>query len=101
MTAQEEHKGALQLEVLTPEATCLKVEDVTAVRAMLSEGPICVLPGHAPLVGILVAGELGYADHRGDHRVGIDEGILRIHGSTVTVLGTDVRVMPLPAQADR
>ena len=78
----------LQLRVLTPEATRLRVERVKAVRATLSNRPICVLPGHAPLVGALARGRLSYVDREGDHSVVVEQGLLRVHGDTVTILTT-------------
>jgi F0F1-type ATP synthase epsilon subunit len=78
----------LKLHVLTPEATRLRVERVRAVRATLSNRPICVLPGHAPLVGALNPGRLSYLDREGDHSVEVEAGILRVNGDTVTILTT-------------
>ena len=80
---------ALQLRILTPEATRLRVESVKAVRATLSSRPICILPGHAPLVGALTPGRMSYVDREGDHSVLVQEGLLRVHGDTVTILTTE------------
>ncbi len=81
------------LRVVTPEATRLWVEQVTAVRVMLDDGPICILPGHASLIGRLATGGLSYVDQKGDHRLEVEEGILRVLKGGVTVLTSSVRLI--------
>ena len=76
----------MRLQILTPEAIQLKAEQVTAVRAMLTDGPITILPGHAPLIGNLCASVLSYTDGTGTHQVETDQGILRVQREGVTIL---------------
>ena len=83
----------LLLKVVTPEATRLRIEQVTAVRVTLDNGPICILPGHASLIGRLVPGGLSYVDQKGDHRLEVGEGILRVLKGGVTVLTGNVRLI--------
>jgi len=81
----------LLLRVVTPEATRLRVEQVTAVRVTLDNGPICILPGHASLIGRLALGELSYVDQKGDHRLVVEEGVLRVQKDGVIILTSSVR----------
>ena len=91
---------ALQLRILTPEATRLRIDRVKAVRATLSNRPICVLPGHAPLVGTLTPGRLSYVDREGDHSVLVQEGLLRVRGDTVTILTTETSATTSTSERD-
>jgi len=83
----------LLLKVVTPEATRLRVEQVTAVRVTLDNGPICILPVHASLIGRLAPGGLSFVDQKGDHRLEVGEGILRVLKGGVTVLTGSVRLI--------
>ena len=71
----------------------MRIEQVTAVRVTLDNGPICILPGHASLIGRLAPGGLGYVDQKGDHRLEVGEGILRVLKGGVTVLTGNVRLI--------
>ena len=81
------------LRVVTPEATRLRIEQVTAVRVTLDNGPICILPGHASLIGRLAQGGLSYVDQKGDHKLNVGEGILRVLKDGVTVLTGNMRMI--------
>ena len=81
------------LRVVTPEATRLRIEQVMAVRVTLDNGPICILPGHASLIGLLAPGELSYVDQKGDHRLDVGEGVLRVLKDGVTVLTGNMRMI--------
>jgi len=83
----------LTLQVVTPEATRLRIEQVTAVRVTLDNGPICILPGHASLIGRLAPGGMSYVDQKGDHRIEVEEGILRVLKGGVTVLTGSARLI--------
>lgn len=74
----------------------MKAERVTAVRVVLASGPICILPGHAPLIGSLDSDRLNYSDQTGDHYVEVQEGILHVQRGTVTILTGDVRTISRP-----
>jgi F-type H+-transporting ATPase subunit epsilon len=81
----------LRLVLVTPETT-LRDEPVRSLRFPLFDGQIGVLPGRAPLVGRLGAGELKFITDSGTERFFIDGGFVQIKGSVVTLL-TD-RALP-------
>ena len=76
----------LQLVVVTPETTLVD-EPVASLRFPLFDGQTGVLPGRAPLVGRLGAGELKITEISGNQRLYfVDGGIVQITGETVTLL---------------
>jgi F-type H+-transporting ATPase subunit epsilon len=83
----------LRLVVVTPETTLLDLP-VKSIQFPLFDGQMGVLPGRAPAVGRLGAGELKFegADGATKHYF-VDGGFVQIKGSIVTLL-TD-RAMPL------
>lgn len=75
----------LRLVLVTPETT-LRDEPVRSLRFPLFDGQMGVLPGRAPLVGRLGAGELKFVTASGTERFFIDGGFVQIKGSVVTLL---------------
>ena len=76
----------LQLVVVTPETTLVD-EPVAGLRFPLFDGQAGVLPGRAPLVGRLGAGELSITEVGGGTRsYFVDGGFVQINGETVTLL---------------
>jgi F-type H+-transporting ATPase subunit epsilon len=76
----------LQLVVVTPETTLVD-EPVAGLRFPLFDGQAGVLPGRAPLVGRLGAGELNItAIGGGQSSYFVDGGFVQITGETVTLL---------------
>ena len=75
----------LQLVVVTPETTLLD-EVVRSIQFPLYDGQMGVLPGRAPAVGRLGAGELSFETGQGERRYFVDGGFLQIKGSVVTLL---------------
>lgn len=76
----------LRLVLVTPEKTLLD-QPVKGLRFPLFDGQIGVLPGRAPLVGRLGAGELKFdVVGGGSERFFIDGGFVQIKGSIVTLL---------------
>lgn len=76
----------LQLVVVTPETTLVD-EPVAGLRFPLFDGQAGVLPGRAPLVGRLGAGELSITATGGSQRsYFVDGGFVQITGETVTLL---------------
>lgn len=75
----------LRLVLVTPETT-LRDEPVRSLQFPLFDGQIGVLPGRAPLVGRLGAGELKMTTAAGTERYFIDGGFAQIKGSVVTLL---------------
>lgn len=83
----------LRLVVVTPETTLLDVP-VKSIQFPLFDGQMGVLPGRAPAVGRLGAGELKFEGADGATKLYfVDGGFVQIKGSIVTLL-TD-RAMPL------
>ncbi len=80
----------IDLEIVTPERLVLKVAAHEVVLPG-SEGYLGVLPGHAPLLTVLGAGELSY-------RVGSEWGYLAVAGGFAEVLRTSVSVLAETAE---
>jgi F-type H+-transporting ATPase subunit epsilon len=77
--------GMIQLEVVTPERQLVR-EEVESVEAPGKAGYLGILPGHAPLVGLLGAGFLSYSAAGRLH-------YLAVSGGFIEVLPDQVRVM--------
>lgn len=75
----------LRLVLVTPETTLLD-EPVTSLVFPLFDGQMGVLPGRAPLVGRLGAGELKIESGSGARRYFIDGGFVQVKGGVVSVL---------------
>jgi F-type H+-transporting ATPase subunit epsilon len=75
----------LELEVATPERELVR-EQVSDVQIPGKEGYMGILPGHAPLVGLLGVGTLSYA-------VGGQKRYLAVHGGFLEVADDHVRVL--------
>ena len=76
----------LQLEVATPERELVR-EEVSDVQLPGKEGYMGILPGHAPLMGLLGIGTLAYVSADGRKRY------LSVHEGFVEVLEDHVRVL--------
>ncbi len=80
----------------------LKVEMVAAdrkvwegeakfVRARSISGELGILPGHAPLLGVLVEGEVAIESLEGERRtVMVDGGFLSVDSDVVTIVAEQV-----------
>lgn len=80
----------------------LKVEMVAAdrkvwegeakfVRARSISGELGILPGHTPLLGVLVEGEVAIESLEGDRRtVMVDGGFLSVDSNVVTIVAEHV-----------
>ena len=75
----------LELEIATPERELLR-EKVSEVQIPGRNGYMGILPGHAPLVGLLGIGVLTY-DVRGEKRY------MAVHGGFLEVADDQVRVL--------
>jgi len=75
----------LQLVVVTPETTLLD-QVVRSIQFPLFDGQMGVLPGRAPAVGRLGAGELRFETGQGEQRYFVDGGFVQIKGPVVTLL---------------
>jgi F-type H+-transporting ATPase subunit epsilon len=76
----------LRLVLVTPETTLLD-EPVRSLQFPLFDGQMGVLPGRAPMVGRLGAGELKVESAGGStRRYFVDGGFVQIKGSVVSLL---------------
>jgi len=76
----------LELEVATPERELVR-EQVSDLQIPGKNGYMGILPGHAPLLGLLGIGTLTYLSADGKKRY------LSIHGGFLEVLDDHVRVL--------
>ena len=76
---------SLQCVVVTPERTVLD-ETVDFVALPMYDGELGVLPGRAPLIGRLGAGELRVRHGNVTHRFYVDGGFAQVRANVVTVL---------------
>ena len=76
---------SFELEIATPERQLLS-EDVTEAQIPGKDGYLGILPGHAPLLGLLGIGVLTYV-------IGGHKRHLSIHGGFLEVLPDHVRVL--------
>ncbi|HEY1493218.1 MAG TPA: F0F1 ATP synthase subunit epsilon [Candidatus Solibacter sp.] len=75
----------LELEVATPERELVR-EQVSEVQVPAAQGYLGVLPGHAPLLGMLGIGTLSYV-------VGGNKRHISVHGGFLEILEDHVRVL--------
>src|SRR5690348_7270059 len=80
----------IELEVATPERLMVR-ESVAEVQIPGKDGYLGVLPGHAPLLGLLGTGLLSYS-------VGTRRRYMAVHGGFIEVLPDQVRVLANQAQ---
>jgi F-type H+-transporting ATPase subunit epsilon len=75
----------LKCVVVTPERAVLD-EPAEFVALPMYDGELGVLPGRAPLIGRLGAGELRLRQHGGLRRYYVDGGFAQVRADVVTVL---------------
>jgi F-type H+-transporting ATPase subunit epsilon len=73
------------LRVVTPNRQVVR-EDVEEIQAPGREGYLGILPGHAPLLSELKAGEMTYRQGREVRRLALSGGFLEVLPEQVTVL---------------
>ena len=76
---------SIELEIATPERLLVR-EDVSEVQVPGKDGYLGILPGHAPLLGLLGTGYLSYT-------AGSRKRYLSINGGFLEVLPGHVRVL--------
>src|SRR5438270_5048278 len=82
---------SFQLEIVTPEKLVVK-DSAEEVQIPATTGYIGVLPGHAPLITELGAGEISYRSGGQSHRFSLAWGFAEVLSDRVTVLAeTDER----------
>ena len=82
---------SIELEVATPERELVH-EHVSDVQVPGKDGYLGILPGHAPLLGILGAGALSYG-------IGPRRHFIALQGGFLEVLPEHVRVLANRAEA--
>jgi len=83
--------GTLELEVATPERQLVRTQ-VSEVEIPGKTGYIGVLPGHAPLLGLLTSGTLSYVS-------GGVKKYLAVHSGFVEIMDDQVRVLANVAES--
>jgi F-type H+-transporting ATPase subunit epsilon len=76
---------SLTLEIVTPEKKIYS-QEVTNVTIPASEGEICVLEGHVPLLTIVNAGEIIANSDKGTEFLAVDKGFVQVFGDKIAVL---------------
>ena len=77
----------MQLEIVTPEKSLMKRDDISYVLAETVMGPIGILANHAPLIGTLQESPLKYRGEDGkNHYIFIDAGFMEVNNNKVTIL---------------
>lgn len=70
--------------------------EASMVRARSTEGEIGIMPGHTPLLGVLIQGDVVIHATDGDQTVTIDGGFLSVDHDNVTIVAETVQA---PAKA--
>lgn len=64
--------------------------EASMVRARTAEGEIGIMPGHTPLLGVLVEGDVVIHAEGGDQTATVDGGFLSVDHDTVTIVAETV-----------
>jgi F-type H+-transporting ATPase subunit epsilon len=91
MADSPQGSGMLELEVATPERELVHLQ-VSDVEIPGKQGYLGVLPGHAPLLGLLGSGTLTYT-------VGGTKRYLAVHSGFLEIIDDHVRVLANIAEA--
>lgn len=82
--------SALNVELVAADRKVWSGE-ASMVRARTAEGEIGIMPGHTPLLGVLIEGDVVIsAVEGGDQTASIDSGFLSIDHDTVTIVAETV-----------
>ena len=85
------------LRVVSVEASLFE-GDAHYVLPTGGEGELGILPGHAPLLGVLVEGEVAIDSLEGDRRtVTVDGGFLSVDSDVVTIVAEHVDASSMQA----
>ncbi len=79
----------LKVAVVAADRTVWEGE-ASMVRARGSEGELGIMPGHAPVLGTLVGGEVRIDSDGGTQNVTIDHGFLSVDHNRVTIVADSV-----------
>jgi F-type H+-transporting ATPase subunit epsilon len=81
---------SIELEVTTPDRQLVR-EQVTDLQVPGKDGYYGILPGHAPLLGLLGTGALSYS-------IGSHRHVIAVHGGFLEILPEQVRVLANAAE---
>src|SRR4051812_44244722 len=87
---QDKLKGAVRCVVVTPEKAVLDQVAEMVILPMY-DGELGVLPGRAPLIGRLGAGELRLRTAAGVSRWYVEPGFVQVRDNVITVLTARAR----------
>lgn len=73
------------LEVLSPGAVILRVDNVKKIIAQAEDGQIGIFPGHTLMLAETVDGPLTYETADGTETISLSGGILKVSGSSVVI----------------
>ncbi len=73
--------------------------EASMVSARGSEGDIGILPGHTPMLGVLMGGEVRIKSSGGNETVTIDHGFLSVDHNRVTIVADTVDASNLSSSA--
>lgn len=75
----------LQVELVAADRKVWSGE-ASMVKARTIEGELGILPGHTPLLGVLVTGDVAIHGDGGEQTVTIDSGFLSVDHDRVTIV---------------
>lgn len=90
--------SALQVELVAADRKVWSGE-ARSVRARSTEGDLGVLPGHTPLLAVLVGGEVSIDTGSARETATIDAGFLSVDHDRVTIVAEKVDASSLSASA--
>ena len=70
--------------------------EASFVRARSVEGELGIMPGHTPMLGVLIEGDVVISSSEGEQTASIDGGFFSVDHDTVTIVAETVQV---PAKA--
>ncbi len=86
----------LQVELVAADRKVWEGEaDMVVARTV--DGELGILPGHTPLLGVLVEGEVRIKAGDGTHVAGIDSGFLSVDRDKVIIVAEAVDASQIPA----
>ena len=76
---------SFSLEIITPDGKAYS-DEIDYVVLPTAEGEIGILPGHIPLIAMIVPGELKIIRSGKEEFLAVDKGFVRIMGDIIAVL---------------
>ncbi len=83
--------GQLQVELVAAHQRVWRGE-ASMVRCRTASGELGILPGHTPMLGVLVEGDVIIRSPDGDKQAEIDNGFLSVDRDRVTIVADTVDV---------